>query len=631
MIQAYEKSNINFEKNGDMVLLPETCTMRAVLNGEWELNMVHDRDAAGRWKHIESEGIIAVPTFMGKKQLFRIDEYDKSDDEVTAKAYPVFFDSANDHFLLDVRPTNKNGQQALNDMLAGSKYTGESDIKTASTAYFIDRNFMDAINGSDQPTFIERWGGEILYDNFNIIINEKVGGDYGFEVRYGKNMEGINFTEDMSEVVTRIIPQAYNGYKMSGDTPWVDSKNIGKYAKKFIKKFLFDDVKMRDDAREEDEENGVIICNNQEDLDRALRKRCEEQFEAGVDIPKVTIEINMVDLSETSEYRNYKELERVGLGDVARWYHRDLDIKGETRVIEVEWDCVEDKAKRIVLGDCKQNYLNELSSTLQAVEKIIGPGNTVVAERVQGVLNAINTQLRYQKSIAQKQDVRAILFEDIDPESPTYGAMCLGTQGFQIADKRTQDGRDWDWTTAFTARGGYADVLIAGLLSDKTGKSFWNLDTGEMQLSGVFRQFGEKDNLSVEIRNNRVNFYDWTTKDEYVGSIGSAVSKDGERASLSLWADVGDRLVLGYMLSNNTIKRAFSIDSLAPNDPPYIENTVSGTIFGNNTNGGVKVKNGLITEWGLKTISGSINLTKPDGKTAKLTIGNGLIEGIEES
>ena len=65
-----------------------------------------------------------------------------------------------------------------------------------------------------------------------------------------------------------------------------------------------------------------------------------------------------------------------------------------------------------------------------------------MAEKIKGVLNAINTQLRYQKNVAQKQDVRAILFEDTDKESSTYGAMCLGTQGFQIANTRTQDGRD---------------------------------------------------------------------------------------------------------------------------------------------------------------------------------------------
>lgn len=151
----------------------------------------------------------------------------------------------------------------------------------------------------------------------------------------------------------------------------------------------------------------------------------------------------------------------------------------------------------MTLGDYEYNYFSDLTSSLQAIQQVIGPGNTLIAERVSGVLNAINTQLRYQKSVAQKQDVRAVLFEDTDPASPTYGAMCLGTQGFQISDTRTEDGREWDWSTAFTAKGGYADVLVAGILSDKTGTNFWNLDTGEMQLSGTIRQITQSRGLQI--------------------------------------------------------------------------------------------------------------------------------------
>ena len=56
---------------------------------------------------------------------------------ITAIAYPIFFDSADDCFLVDVRPTMKSGQEALDIMTAGSRYSGESDIVSGSTAYFV--------------------------------------------------------------------------------------------------------------------------------------------------------------------------------------------------------------------------------------------------------------------------------------------------------------------------------------------------------------------------------------------------------------------------------------------------------------------------------------------------------------
>ena len=483
MIQIYKKGNTDFVYNGESVLTPEKCTLNAKLNDAWEMTLIHPLDEGERWKHIKEEAVICASTFMGEEQLFRIYDVEKTEEEVIAKARPIFFDSAKDCFLMDVRPDGKNGQQALSIMMAGSKYQGESDITTGSTAYFVRRNLMDALNGEDSPTFVQRWGGEILYDNYKVIINERAGSDRGTEVRYGKNIKGASYHVDMSEVVTRIIPIAYNGRGMSGKEPWVDSAEISKYATVYTKEMKFDNIKLKSDASGENE--GDIICKNQAELDARLMAACRKQYEAGADKPKISINISLADLKGTEEYKEFERLETIGLGDTVHCHHQVLDITTEARAVEIEWDCIQNVCSSVILGEYEYDYFSELTSTLEAVNKVLGSKNTIMAERISGVLNAINTQLRYQKNIAQKQDVRAILFEDIDLTSPSYGAMCLGTQGFQIADKRLQDDSDWDWTTAFTAKGGYASVFITGILSDKTGRNFWNLDTGEFQLSST--------------------------------------------------------------------------------------------------------------------------------------------------
>ena len=504
MIQVYARGNENFDSNGDMTLLPTNCELSTEINGAWELTMSHPIDKEGRWEYLEEEAVISAPTFQDEHQLFRTDKCVKTDTTVEITAYPIFFDSADDYILMDARPTDRSGQEALDIMMEGSRYSGRSDIATGGTAYFIRRNLMDAINGENEPTFVQVWGGEILYDNFTVIINERIGGDYGVEIRYGKNMDGLSYTVDMSDVATRIIPVAYNGRMMSGDAPWVDSPNINKYAKKYIREVKFDDVKLYEDVSGETEETEDTICQTQEELDSVLKKRCEEMYDSGADVPDVTIEVNMIDLAQTDQYKDFQGLVTVSLGDTVRCINSKLGIASNARVIKLTWDCITNRSAGMTLGDYEYNYFSELTSSLEAVKQIVGPGNTVIAERVQGVLNAINTQLRYQKNVAQTQDVRAILFEDTNPDSPLYGAMCLGTQGFQIASKRTEDGRDWDWSTAFTAKGGYADTLIAGILADKMGKNFWNLDTGEMQLSGTLRQLTRSGGM--EIRGGVIRF-----------------------------------------------------------------------------------------------------------------------------
>lgn len=511
MIQIYKKKNTNFSKNGDSPIFPSSAVVNAELNGAWTLELEHPIDDRGIWKFIEEETVIKVPSFNGN-QLFRVRKVEKSDSGIEAKAEPIFLDAKDDCFLTDVRPTGKNGQQALDIMCAANKkYTAESNITRATTAYYQYRNLISAINGDDSNSFVNRWGGEILYDNYKVIINERVGGDYGVELLYGKNIKADGLTEeiDMSDVVTRIYPKAYNGYKMSKDG-YVDSPLIGNYPTVKADAITFSDVKMREDAQEDDEKNGIIVCDTQAELDNALIQKCRDQFAAGIDKPKVSISADMILLQDTDQYKDYKVLESVSLGDTIHCKHSKLGIVTDIRVIALEYDCIQKRVMSVELGDFKSNYFDRVTSGTDRVESITNPDGSIMAEKVQGILNGIYTQLKLQSTVAQKVKGRAFTVEDLDPDSDLFGCMTWGTQGLQLATKRTADGKDWDWTTAVTARGILADAIIAGILTDKTGKNYWNLDTGEFRLSGEAFKVddqtvedyvnGKIDNATAQIR-----------------------------------------------------------------------------------------------------------------------------------
>lgn len=94
------------------------------------------------------------------------------------------------------------------------------------------------------------------------------------------------------------------------------------------------------------------------------------------------------------------------------------------------------------------------------MKKITNSDGTINAEKVQGSLNGANVQLKAQTDAAQQQDIRAILFQDLNPNSELYGALSIGTQGIQISKTRTADGKDWQWHTAITANGVVADELV---------------------------------------------------------------------------------------------------------------------------------------------------------------------------
>lgn len=501
-------------RNGDITVFPTSASVHAILNGIWEATLEHPIDSEGRWKYLIEENIVKMPSFNGE-QLFRIKNREKSDYGIICEMEPVFYDTMGDCWLTDVRPTKKNGQDALDLMLApNKKYSARSNITRVSTAYYQYKNFMEALNGDDENSFINRWGGEILFNNFEVIVNDRAGGDYGVELRYGKNIpkDGLKEETDTRDIVTRIYPKAYNGHTMK-DKGYVDSPLIGGYPTVKTATITFDDVKMAEDATEDDADNGVIICKNQTELDEALKKRCQEQFEAGLDKPKVTIEADMVLLQNTDLYKDYKALESVGFGDTIHCRHSRLGITTDARAIELDYDCLRKKVRSVVLGDFRYNYFNQVSSSVNRIDGAIRPDGSVIAEKIAGFINGAMASLRAQYNAAKKQDVMAIRFENLEKESPLYGAMALGTQGLMISKQRTEDDRDWDWTTALTANGLVAGIIVAGILSDRTGKSWWDLDKGEIHLEGGYFSgaiYAKDGIFSGEIQSSKGKIGGWT-------------------------------------------------------------------------------------------------------------------------
>lgn len=537
MIQIYSPGNRDFDENGDMVLFPSSFMSNDIELGKcWSETLSHPIDQDGRWKYIVNGAVVKAPFYpengpLEHEQLYRIIRTEKGMNGITAELEPVIMQAREDCFLADVRPTGKTGQQALDIMTAGSIYSGKSDITAISTAYYEKKNLIEALNGDDENSFINRWGGEFLPNNFQAVINQRAGSDHGVSVLYGKNIKrnGIREDVDMSEVITRIYPQAYNGRGMSG-SGYVDSPLIESYPNVKISVMKFENVKLAEDAGSTSESENTVICSTQAELDQKLQELCEAQYEAGIDKPKVTITVDMILLQNTQEYKNYKVLETVGMGDTVHCEHAALGIVTDARVIKMTYNHLTEKVESVTLGDYEYNYFDDVSSTVNRIDSVIRPDGTVIADKVQGFLNGVYTQLRLQSTAAQKQDVRAILFEDLDPNSSLYGAMALGTQGLQISRQRTADGKDWVWTTAMTAEGLIANIIVAGLLTDKTGRNFWNLDTGQMQLSGDFRTTAPNGYTSLQVNENILTMYNYlaqsTSPENAVFRIVSAL--DGQ-------------------------------------------------------------------------------------------------------
>lgn len=485
MIQIYVKTNTNFEANGDITLKPTTCTYK---DSENELYIEHFLDEEERWKYIQFDNVVAVQD-NGKKKLFRIYNVIKSLYKVVAYARPIFFDLANT-VLLDVRPTDKTGKSALDYILANTGYTGHSDISTISTAYYVRKNIVEALLSNNDNSFINRWGGEFYCENFDVYFYERLGSDNGVRAEFGYNLNEVEENINLDQVVTRIIPLGYNGIMLEGDTPWVDSPLINKYTHPRMRVIEFSDVKVKD-------ENNTEGFDTIEEARQELIKKCEELFATRIDEPLVNYKIDMINLSNTTYYKDFKDLLKLNKGDTVTCYIPHLGIDVKARLVDFEKDMLTGEYISIELGNVVNNFIKDQFDIQQKINSITNKDGTVRANLLSGTIDALQTQFKALKDVAQPQDILGMIFEDRVENSKTFGAMAIGTMGFMIANSYKPGTQDWDFRTFGTGAGFIADFIMAGTLISQNGLSWFNLDDGTFSYGNGALKFDPKNGLSL--------------------------------------------------------------------------------------------------------------------------------------
>lgn len=552
-IEYYKGNNTNYEFDGDVTLVPNKAIFDITMNGICEIEINHPYDKEGRWKIINGNGVIKAPTPYSKGQLFVIYSIDKNmlTTGLKIKARHIFFDlyySTTE----DIRAVNCNCQRALNILFNGTKFTGHSNIKKINTCYFVKQNRIEAINGSNKDnTIINRWGGEIFLDNFNVYINERIGEDKGLEILYGTNMLDLGLKENRKDIVTRIKPVAFNGRRLP--ELFIDSPLINKYRIIYEKYIEFSNLKFKGDLQNESEdtEDGNIIFETKEELYNALREECKKLFENGIDKPKITGNVKVAALSNTEKYKFVKDLVNINLGDTLTAKHLDLNIDIKVRCVGYKWDILKEKYIDVTIGDVVKNYFQNQSDTTQKVNSILNENGTVKSSELEGAINALKAPLLAQKSRAKKSDVVAWIQEVLDPNDPDYGCLLGGTKGILLSDKRLSDNSGWDFKTAITPKGIIADELI-GIL---TTVLIRNMDKSfEIDLKkpggALFRNNG-KD--AIKIENNMIKLYNWKKNGDYIGALMSLVQGDDENKPLiGLANDIDSAMSLGYAVEGKT-------------------------------------------------------------------------------
>jgi phage minor structural protein len=239
-------------------------------------------------------------------QLFRISEREANiGGTFHIVAYHVFYDLAQ-NLIEDTFVVNRNGNYAVTQILGAAQFphpfTGDSDITTINSARLVRRNIIESfLNGELGNSFLSRWGGEILRDNFHVSMRRVRGSDNGVLIRDKKNLTGYRSNVDFGTVVTRIMPQGFDGLLLP--EKYIDSPLIGNYLTPRIRVIKYDNVKAAVGQYADDED--AIPLPEAYALLRNLAAK--EYSDNHIDKPTAIYEVEFAPLERTEEYINLSE------------------------------------------------------------------------------------------------------------------------------------------------------------------------------------------------------------------------------------------------------------------------------------------------------------------------------------
>ncbi|WP_061777190.1 phage tail spike protein [Levilactobacillus senmaizukei] len=339
MIQLYGWDERDFQgHNGRVLSAVSNDTITWSLNTQFDFQFDYPLFA----KHglsIQNEMIITAPVPGYDDQAFRVNSVEKSMGVLTVHAYHVFWDLMQ-NFVEDINIVEKTGADAVQHIMESTQFPHEftynSFVGNVANARIVRMSPIAALIGTDDNTLISRWGGEFEWDNFHFNHVAQLGKDRGVVFRNRRNLLGYKATEDLTNTVTRIMPEGYNGLFLP--ELYVDSPLIDNYTTPRIAKIEYSDIKAIDeDSVSADGEVDPDAIPKDEAL-IALREAATKEFSKNhIDRPGEQYELNVVMLEDTEEYKDSGIFSRVYPGDTATFIHDEDDLNVKARMTGYTW------------------------------------------------------------------------------------------------------------------------------------------------------------------------------------------------------------------------------------------------------------------------------------------------------
>ncbi|MEB9880140.1 phage tail spike protein [Bacillus cereus] len=499
-ITLYKPNETDFTHNGIGILDNNIyeAEIEEILNGVYTLRFKYPLFAP-HGLEIDGQYLIKAPTPDGD-QLFRVANPHPTNGEVQVFCYHIFYDLV-DNFIEDTNIVGKSGMGAL-DQVKGvlqypTKFDFYSDIENIANARLVRKNPVEFLldNGQDN-SFLNRWGGELLRDNFNVRMLARRGRDRGVVIQHKKDLLGYEADIDWQSPITKIMPQGANELLLP--EKYVTSPLVNKYVNPKIRKIDFPEVKAKiGDAANDDDALPLPDALNK------LRALSIAMFNnQHVDQPLATYKIKFQELSQTEEYKDLAVLQRVYMGDTVTVQHLDEGIDVKAKVVSYKYDPLNEEYTDITIGNYKESFTDVSNKVDRIQDNLDGLETSFLEKAKERATDLINSGFGGHVRVYPER----ILIMDTDKEATAQKVWQWNINGLGYS----KTGINGPYGLAMTMDGSIvADFITTGKLNASMVQTGFNEFGSVIKLlpEGLESRVGGKRRMQLD-NIGRLNIFD---------------------------------------------------------------------------------------------------------------------------
>lgn len=511
LITLYKPNETDFTHNGIGILDNNIyeAEIEEILNGVYTLRFKYPLFAP-HGLEIDGQYLIKAPTPDGD-QLFRVANPHPTNGEVQVFCYHIFYDLV-DNFLEDTNIVGKSGMGALDQVKGALQYPTKfdfySDIENIANARLVRKNPVEFLldNGQDN-SFLNRWGGELLRDNFNVRMLARRGRDRGVVIQHKKDLLGYEADIDWQSPITKIMPQGANELLLP--EKYVTSPLVNKYVNPKIRKIDFPEVKAKiGDAANDDDALPLPDALNK------LRALAIAMFNnQHVDQPLATYKIKFQELSQTEEYKDLAVLQRVYMGDTVTVQHSDEGIDVKAKVVSYKYDPLNEEYTDITIGNYKESFTDVSNKVDRIQDNLDGLETSFLEKAKERATDLINSGFGGHVRVYPER----ILIMDTEKEATAKKVWQWNINGLGYSSQ----GINGPYGLAMTMDGSIvADFITTGKLNASMVQTGFNEFGSVIKLlpEGLESRVGGKRRMQLD-NIGRLNIFD--DNESKVGFLGA--------------------------------------------------------------------------------------------------------------